>query len=87
MNDRGYLYNEAFFAALQTNRNYAGPLDMPWLDIGMCIMQWRNGIISNPLDAKQVGRLFFDPGVMRRAEYTHCLCIWRVRALKNIVYG
>jgi hypothetical protein len=40
MNDRGPQFNEAFFAAQQTNRNYAGPLDMPWLDIGMCIMQF-----------------------------------------------
>lgn len=36
-----YEDNERFFAGQQTNRNYAGPLDIPWLEEGMSIVQWK----------------------------------------------
>jgi hypothetical protein len=83
MNDQGYDFNEAFFVRWRTNRNYAGPLDMPWLREGMCLAQWRNGIVSAPLEGVQVIDKFFRAGTLGLNVYPDLLCIWRIKAIKT----
>lgn len=75
-----YEDNERFFAGQQTNRNYAGPLDMPWLEEGMSIVQWRNGIISSPIDRPSLDERFYHP-TLPANNFPECQCIWKIKAL------
>jgi hypothetical protein len=83
MNDQGYDFNEAFFARQQTNRNYAGPLDMPWLSTGMAMAQWNSGTISSPLEPDEVTMKFYHPSILANKSYPDLLCIWRIKAIKT----
>lgn len=82
MNDKGAAFNEQYFASKQTNRNYAGPLDMPWLDEGMSMAQWRNGQISAPMEPKWVDERFYHPSLPAN-NFPECLCIWRIKKLNS----
>ncbi len=80
MNNLGFDFNERYFSDQGTNRNYTGPLDMPWLEKGMAIAQWKNGTLSSPLD--DLG-LFYHPSEIKNNSYPGCLCFWKIKHLKS----
>lgn len=79
MNDKGFDFNDSFFSNKGTHRNYSGPLDMPWLEEGMAIAQWKNGILSSPLD--DISR-FYHSNELKNKSYPDCLCFWKIKNIK-----